>query len=157
MKIIETRLDYGTPWTLPDVYLFTGNSITTGGGKLVMGHGAAAAVRDRYRGVDVAMAQAVLNAKRRGKHLAWVAIEPQQGIGWFQVKEHWQAPAVPALIESAAKELAAIAVERPHLRFHLNAPGIGAGRLGWADVEPLLARLPDNVIVYRDPPAPGRA
>lgn len=157
MKIIEKRLDYGTPWTLPDVYLFTGNPITTGSGKLVMGRGAAAAVRDRYRGVDVAMAQAVLGAKKHGRQLAWVAIEPQQAIGWFQVKAHWQEQAVPELIAKSARELAVLAGERPHLRFHLNAPGIGNGRLVWADVEPLLAPLPDNVIVYRDPPAPGRA
>ena len=151
MKIIEKRLDYGSPGTLPDLYLFTGNPITTGSGKLVMGRGAAAAVRERYRGVDVAMAQAVLGAKKHGRHLAWVAIEPQHAIGWFQVKAHWQEQAIPELIGRAARELATLAAERPHLRFHLNAPGIGNGRLSWADVAPLLAPLPDNVLVYREP------
>lgn len=154
MKIIEGLLDYKTPWALPDVYLFTGNPITNGAGKLVMGRGAAQAVRDRYRGCDVAMATAVRGAKLRGCHLAWVSIEPRQAIGWFQVKHHWQEAAVPELIAASALELAALAGERPHLRFHLNAPGIGNGRLTWGDVEAVLACLPDNVLVYRGPPGP---
>lgn len=139
-RIIHSRLDYGTPWRLPDVYLFTGNPIRRSDGALVMGRGAARAVRDAYPGIDRRI--------RTDRPVTYSLVAPDQWIGWFQVKHHWQQPADLALIQQSAELLASQAAQRPHIRFHLNAPGIGNGQLDWAEVEPLLAPLPDNVSIY---------
>jgi hypothetical protein len=136
-------LDYGQPWALPTVKLFTGNPIRRADGALVMGRGAAQAVRDRWPAVQHGIPIVP------GKPLAWFQIEPDQWIGWFQVKHHWREPAELDLIQHAARKLAAGASARPGLTFELNAPGVGNGRLSWDDVEPLLEVLPSNVHVYR--------
>jgi hypothetical protein len=144
-QIVDSLLDYGTPWALPDIYLFTGNPVRRSDGAIVMGRGAARQVRDSYPGLD----------KRIHTHrpVAFTLITDGQYVGWFQVKHHWKEPAQLDLIDISAQLLATIAEGKPHLRFHMNAPGIGNGRLRWSDVEPLLAPLPENVLIYRGPRA----
>jgi hypothetical protein len=138
-------LDYGQPWSLPTVKLFTGNPVRRSDGALVMGRGAAQAVRDRWPTVQYGI------TITPGRPLAWFQIEPDQWIGWFQVKHHWREPACPDLIRASSQALAAGAAARPSRTFELNAPGVGNGRLSWADVEPLLDVLPSNVHVYLQP------
>lgn len=142
MKLIHHRLDYAKPWSLPDVYLFTGNPIRNARGGVVMGRGAALQVRDTYPGIDQLI--------RTHKPVTFTAIPSgnQQYIGWFQVKHHWRDPADLRLIRASADMLANIAAARQHVTFHLNAPGIGNGKLSWADVQPALQTLPDNVLIY---------
>ena len=140
MRVINHRLDYGQPWSTPDIYLFTGNPIRKANGALVMGRGAAQAVRDRWPSVQYHI--------KTDRPVTFHQINPDQWIGWFQVKHHWQHPAEPDLIQRSATYLASIATKRPNHRFHINAPGIGNGRLDWQQVEPLLSMLPDNVLVY---------
>ena len=140
MKLIHGLLDY-TDWQLPDVYLFTGNPVRNRFGEVVMGRGAALAVKRAYPGI--------------GKHITtdrpvtWYEISPGKWIGWFQVKHHWRQDASLDLIRRSARYLGAIAEKRPEQRFHLNCPGTGNGRLDWADVEPVLQCMPDNVLVYK--------
>lgn len=138
--IVHSRLDYATPWRLPDIYLFTGNPIRRSDGALVMGRGAARQVRDHWPTVQ--------HHIRTDKPVTFYPIHDEQWIGWFQVKHHWRDPADLALIRRSSEALASIARRRQGRRFHLNAPGIGNGRLQWADVEPLLANLPANVSIY---------
>jgi len=142
MKVIHALLDYSTPWALPDVFLFTGNPIRNSRGEVVMGRGAAKQVRDCYPTVakQITTDQPVTLLRIDDNRL--------QYIGWFQVKHHWREPADRALIKASAECLAEIAKTHPETRFHLNAPGVGNGRLKWADVEPLLRCLPDNVMIY---------
>jgi hypothetical protein len=140
--IIQGLLDYGEPWSLPLVKLFTGNPIRRADGALVMGRGAAQAVRDRWPTVQHRL------VIQPGKPLAWFEISPDQWIGWFQVKHHWREPADLDLISAAAQALAHGAAARPQRTFQVNAPGVGNGRLSWAAVEPLLQCLPGNVQVF---------
>lgn len=148
MRVVTGKLDYGRPWSLPDVYLFTGNPAITGRGKLVMGRGAARDVRDTYPGVDLLLAQVMPTIVSTGNHLAWVTLAKRQVLGWFQVKHHWNEPADLQLIRHSATELHALATLHSDRVFHLNAPGIGNGRLAWGDVRQVLEALPDNVRVY---------
>lgn len=143
MILRRQRLDYGSPWSLPNVYLFTGNPVRRRDGAIVMGRGAARQVRDTYPGVD-----RKLGEQMNGKPLVYVLIKPGQVLGWFQVKHHWQQPADLKLIASATELLRQHATRRQEVFFHLNAPGVGNGRLSWDDVEPILRALPDNVLVY---------
>lgn len=143
--VVKGLLDYREPWALPTIKMFTGNPIRRSNGAVVMGRGAAQAVRDCWPTVQYNLPIIP------GKPLAWYQIQPSQWIGWFQVKSHWQQPAEPELISKAAEALAAGATARGHLTFELNAPGVGNGRLKWPDVEPLLACLPPNVHIYLAP------
>lgn len=147
MKLIKQRLDYGTPWSMPDIYLFTGNAIRNKHGALVMGAGAAKAVRDAYPGID----KAVITSEAG---LAFTAIpescggQSDQWLGWFQTKRHWRSKAEVKLIKETSFRLARLAKHRPEVTFHLNAPGVGAGGLSWSQVEPIISQCPDNVHVY---------
>jgi hypothetical protein len=147
MKLIKGLLDYSTPWTLPNVYLFTGNPISRKDGALVMGRGAAKMVRDFMPRVPFLMAKKITENSRvifTGCGLG----NPAQYIGWFKVKEHWHDPALPYLIKESAMVLTHIAINRPDITFHMNMPGIGNGRLDIDTVHPLLQALPDNVLIY---------
>lgn len=148
MKIVNGRLDYQRPWSLPDVYLFTGNTIVKNNGALVMGAGAAKQIRDAYPGIDGSFGKLIKRLPEA--HILWVAFEnPQQHLGWFKVKYHWADDADLDLIAESARRLAEIARSNPFRTYHLNYPGVGNGRLREAQVEPLLQVLPDNVIIYR--------
>lgn len=140
MKLIEKRLDYATPWELPNVYLFTGNPIRRNDGHIVMGRGAAKQVRDTYPGIG-----RMISTERP---VTFTQITDRQFIGWFQVKHHWKDAADLDLITTSAAFLDHAAKTRPEVTFHMNFPGIGNGKLQRTDVEPILNALPDNVHVY---------
>lgn len=148
MKLIEGRLDYSKPWAMPDVYCFTGNRTMRKDGALVMGRGAARQIRDQYPGLDHEIGKA-LGFLPAHRHIMAVPMGGTMVLLWFQVKHHWADEADLTLISEAALQLTETAWEHPSLTFHLNAPGIGNGRLSWNQVEPLLRCLPDNVLVYK--------
>ena len=141
MKLIEGLIDYSTRWTLPDVYMFTGNKFITKDGRLVMGRGAAKQVRDTYPGIDQHI--------RIDKPVTFTYIRGEQYLGYFCVKDHFRESADIDLIGQSVTALVTHALAVPHVTFHLNYPGIGAGRLSESAVQPILERLPANVWVYR--------
>jgi len=147
MKIVEGILDYSKPWSLPDVYLFTGNNVVKNDGAVVMGRGAAKQCRDIYPGIDVAIGNMIRSYPL--SPVVWVMINPKQCLGWFQVKKDWQAPAELPLIARSVKALSEVADNHPENTFHMNYPGIGNGKLNQQMVEPLVINLPDNVVLYR--------
>ena len=147
MRIAEQLLDYVTPWTLPDVVMFTGNPIIKKNEAIVMGRGAARTVRDTWPGADIKLGQEIRNAPNA--HLLWIELAPFQYLGWFKVKHHWAQPADIELIKASIRRLKTLAEIDTDKRFHLNFPGIGNGRLSVATVMPHLETLPDNVIIYR--------
>lgn len=146
MKLINSLLDYSDPWADPDIYLFTGNAVIKKNGAIVMGRGAAKQVRDRYPGIDLVF----------GKHLkeephlnVLILGKADRQLGWFKVKDHWKEPAKLSIISKSVTKLTTIAMENPDLRFHMNYPGVGNGKLNVGMVAPLLQALPDNVLLYR--------
>lgn len=143
MRLVEGLLDYRAPVEESQVRIFTGNPVVTRSGRVVMGRGAARQVRDHYRDIDLQLGVLVPN-----NNLVFVQHSGQY-IGWFKVKDHWQEPAKLSLIQESTLALAQVAHDLPERTFHLNAPGIGNGRLGWDDVHPILSTLPDNVVVYK--------
>lgn len=153
MKLIDGLLDYSTKWSLPDVYLFTGNAIIKNNGAIVMGRGAAKQVRDSYPGVDKAFGLAI--EARPLEFIQWVRLAGhpddtgEQHIGWFKVKDHWRDPARRSIITQSTKRLIEIANGHPDITFHMNYPGIGNGKLKLKDIEPVLSALPDNVRIYK--------
>jgi hypothetical protein len=153
MKIIDQKLDYSKHWSLPDVYLFTGNATVKKGDALVMGRGAALQVRNSYPGIDKHFGLKIKFASN--KHIHWAAVHPnavipaEQYIGWFKVKNHWRDKAELNIIHHSCKELERQAKMYFNYQFHMNYPGIGYGGLTLEEVAPLLRILPDNVTLYR--------
>ena len=147
MKLIDGLLDYSTKWTLPNVYLFTGNAIIKNNGAIVMGRGAAKQVRDSYPDIDKSFG-AVIEA-RPNTLIQWVSLPGDQHIGWFRVKNHWRENAKVELIQMSAERLSDIANKHPDVTFHMNYPGIGNGKLNVEAVQRHIEKMPDNVWVYK--------
>lgn len=150
MILTNGFLDYGTPWSLPDVYLFTGNPVIKNNGAIVMGRGAAKQVRDTYPGIDVKLGKHIAT-RGTSSGLAFVTVneDRKQILGWFQVKYHWAASADLDLIQNSVATLVDLANLRQDIQFHMNFPGIGNGQLTEEDVLPLLYHLPFNVRIYK--------
>lgn len=147
MKIINQLLDYSTPWTLPNVYLFTGNPVIKNNGAIVMGRGAAKQVRDSYLNIDIAFGNAIQD--KPDNHIVWVILPNNQYIGWFKVKEHWANPAIISVIQESIDELRIIADKNLDLNFHMNYPGVGNGKLDVGSVQHMLEVLPENIFIYQ--------
>jgi len=146
MKLINSLLDFRDPWELPDVYLFTGNPVIKKNGAIVMGRGAAKQVRDCYPGIDKIFGDEL----SKDPHLNILILgKGKRRLGWFKVKEHWKEPAQLSLIAESVTKLTTLALDRTDLRFHMNYPGVGNGKLNISAVAPLLESLPDNVLLYR--------
>lgn len=146
MKIVNGLLDYNTRWELPNVLMFTGNKYITKAGRLVMGRGAAKQVRDSWPGVDKAIAKQLQVHERA---VTFTRLGPNQFLGYFCVKDHFRESADLDLIGQSVTELVTHASNTPKVIYHLNYPGIGAGRLCESVVEPILRRLPPNVWVWK--------
>lgn len=138
-----------------DVFLVTTNATLTRDYRLVMGAGIAKEALRRHPGLDwvwgyrlYSLYQAVYDAERLPVYgVLW----PTKGekLAAFQTKRYWKDKADPDLIANAAWRLRLVAEQHPDKRFHLNFPGIGLGGLHPEEVQPTLAMLPDNVVVWR--------
>lgn len=135
----------------PGMIVATTNATIKSNNALVMGRGAAREARDRIVCVDQECGLAIRSA---GFEYGFLVIRPPTestvGFGIFQVKDHFKDTASLELIGLSAAELSRYATANPDTQIRMNYPGIGAGRLARAKVEPLLKVLPDNVTVcYR--------
>lgn len=149
MKLVNELLDYTTELDIGsnNVRLFTGNPVITKAGRVVMGRGTARVVRDFYTDIDKFFADMIRDFPDDHVHI--LETPNGQWIGWFKVKHHWRDNADLTLVANSVKELTAHANNNPDIRFHLNYPAIGNGKLDVSQVEPLLQNLPDNVYVYK--------
>ena len=145
MKIINELLNY-TDWKYPDVYGFTSNSVVKSNGELVMGAGAALALKKAHPNVPKLIGKA-LNHKKTV--CDFIQIKEGLIVFWFQTKNHYNEPSNIKLISKATERLKKVAEDNPNIVFHLNAPGIGLGGLKWEDVLPIIEILPDNVRIYK--------
>ena len=122
-------------------------AVTTNGnikdGKLIMGAGAAKAMRDRYPGIDRWAATQIT-----GKRYGWIS---NGTVGMFQSKINYWEPSTVKLIEFSVKKLLAWLEQRPGITVALNFPGIGLGGLTEEEVLPLIEVLPDTVTIYKAP------
>lgn len=147
MKLIQERLNYRRTWSFPDVYLFTGNPIVKKNGALVMDSGAAKELQDSYPGLDLELGKLIKEGSSITR-VTFLSIYPAQILGWFKVKDHWAEPAKLGIIAESVEALKYLADQNPDMKFHMNFPGIGNGKLDIKDVMPLLEALPDNVNIY---------
>ena len=122
-------------------------AVTTNGnvknGKLIMGAGAAKAMRDNYPGIDRWAAM-----QFTGKRYGWISNDT---VGLFQTKINYWEPSTVKLIEFSVKKLLAWLEQRPGITVALNFPGIGLGGLTKDEVLPVIEQLPDTVTIYKAP------
>jgi hypothetical protein len=160
------QFQQGDIWSVypqADLFLVTTNSTLKQNGALVMGRGAAQQARDRFPGLDLAFGQAIAQqCGHLGRYHLLVSPQwPQAKMGAFQactersrsVKTDYKQSADLSLIQASVAALVEWTAAHPGKSVHLNFPGIGNGGLARADVLPLLAPLPDQVVIWEFGPA----
>ena len=126
-----------------DLFLITVNSTLKTNGNLVMGRGIAKEAKDRFPILPV-IAGAYLEKAGLDQQFFGIARQliPGNPIGLFQVKHHYRSDATLNLIKESSKMLANILSSESDLsRVHLNAPGIGNGRLNTEPVFKLIGEI----------------
>lgn len=145
--------DYWSAYNEADLFLFTSNGVVRDGA-LVMGAGTARQVRDKFPGIDRAIATAIIrNPLTQGDnpYLYGLLVSdryPAGKVGAFQTKEHFKEDSCPALIYTTACQLQEWCEAHPGAIVHMPWPGIGCGNLDKREVEPILDTLPDQVHVW---------
>jgi len=139
------------------VVVVTTNSTINQRGELVMGRGAALAMKKAFPGIASEFGARVKSFKK------WAATEDYlflnhlretKILGILQVKRHFKDTADFELIRQSLDMFRHYARGMkgacPDCRIFLNFPGIGAGKLAdrYDDILKLLKRLPDNVHVW---------
>jgi hypothetical protein len=138
-------------WTAYDgtsQFIFTGNSYVNRRSELVMGRGMAKQVAVRFQQLPAYFGEQITHHSQHLGEYYLITHHPTR-ITAFQVKRHFKDAADLELIRKSAIMLSAWAKGNPSWVYNLNFPGIGLGRLEVDQVEPLLARLPDNVFIWR--------
>lgn len=148
-------LERGDMWSVfgKTAYFFvTTNPIRRKDGAVVMGRGIAKEMKDRFPEFPYDFgfkldAITELHPKYV-PHVLTIGTYDGQDCGAFMVKKHWREPADLGIIQESSRRLRSMAEAFPYLRFDLNFPGIGNGKLSREAVLPLLNSLPDNVHVW---------
>lgn len=145
--------DYWSTYDRSDLFLFTSNGCVSSGA-LIMGSGTALQVKQKFPGIDRAIAAAIIrNPSTQGNnpYLYGLLVSgryPRGKVAAFQTKEHFKEDACPALIYTTTCQLQEWCAAHPGAIVHMPWPGIGFGNLSKADVEPILDVLPAEVNIW---------
>ncbi len=136
-----------------DAILFTANSTVRKDGALVMGRGAAEQAQIRFPGCNMMFGKLI---QKTGPNYGVILLprghQDHRFLGAFQVKYHFSDKADIDLIDYSCGMLGLLAnILMPGIRYAVNFPGIGWGRLKREDVLPVISKLPDNVEVWEEP------
>ena len=161
--------DMWSAWEESDLFLITTNGSFTASGKLVMGRGIARQARDRFPGLDAALAKTLRVPSRRyglpcgmnprsdcglcsrgiPQGLLVSPRWPEAKLGLFQVKLRYWEDADLELIRLSTEMLLAWLKEHPDQRVDLNFPGIGCGKLSLDVVRPIIEVPPSSVHIWQ--------
>ena len=143
-------LEKGNMWDSfgKGIFMITTNPIIKRDGSVVMGRGIALEAKTKFPELPYKFGDR-LKENKAVPFVDYIAHFDNTPIWYFMVKSHWNYPADLKIIENSVKDLIeCIVQENNTLRFDLNFPGIGNGKLCRDDVLPLLQNLPDNVHVW---------
>lgn len=146
MRLINDKLDYAGNFGNNDVLMFTANSVVKNNGALVMGAGAALAVRKLFPGIDRYFGRQIESMSEFRTVFVYFQ---HKNIGAFQTKRYHGDNSSLVLLRNSVSELKNMALQNSHRIFHLNYPAIGYGALPISLVQPLVEGLPDNVYLYK--------
>lgn len=138
------------------IFLFTGNSYITRDGNLVMGRGAALAVKNAFPALPEIFG-AHIRAEGKSSSIPLVKGFPHYGLcilprvylGVFQVKYHFMSDADLNLIAYSTYLLTEYLKANPTKKVIMNFPGIGYGRRHSNDVLPIIQMLSDSVTIFK--------
>ncbi len=128
------------------VHIVTASSFLSQDNTLVMGLGAAYAMKLRHP--DTPKIFGAMVGEYCG-HLGTYGLLLYGTKGILQYKCHYNERLDPNLISYGLSILYAIAEGRPDLVYNLSHPGLGYDKTGIPEVESLLEHLPDNVHVWQ--------
>lgn len=138
----------GNLWRIPaDFRVITTNGSIRADGCAVLGRGCAREATQRYPGLASALGARLMARGNR------VHFFEAYGLFTFPVKHQWMEKADLDLIRASTEAFASQLLTSA--RYVMPRAGCGNGRLAWADVEPILAMLPDNVTVVDYASDPG--
>lgn len=130
----------GDLWTYPaDFRVITTNGSIRKDGCAVLGRGCAREAVQRFPALPQELGTLLT---RRGNRLHYF---DQYSLFTFPVKREWMLRADLDLIRASTETFVDVII--PSLTYVMPRAGCGNGALRWADVQPILAVLPDNVIV----------
>ena len=145
MKLVYGLIDYNDNWQLPIVKFFTANQVVMNSGALVMGAGNAKAARDALPNVDLKCGKTLKKCK---KQVYVVEVTEGQFLGALATKKNWKLPSNIDFVVQGLKELNKLAKENPEVTYQVPYPAISNGGLTRAEIDPIVAQLPDNVHLY---------
>ena len=119
-----------------DVRVITTNGDVNRFGRAVMSRGVALQAKQRYRDLDVVLAQ---DLEQHGLRVAVLPFDVVPPIVVFPVKYHWHQKANLKLIARSAREL--VKLIESHTTVVMPRPGCGNGGLNWEDVKPVIAPI----------------
>lgn len=137
------------------LFLFTACNVVRNDGKLTMGKGCAAQVKELFPDIDLQLGQALTEMGLAGNqqeqpayHLLVHPEWPKCKIGAFQTKYHFCQKSDLGLIQGSINALIAWSAAHPDVTIHLPFPGIGRGQLTKKEVLPILSSLPSAVTIW---------
>jgi hypothetical protein len=133
-----------------DVFVVTTNSTLKKDRTLVMGRGAALQLKKTIPDIDKLFGQKITSREYN------IIFVDYFGIGTFyncifgalQTKFHFKDPSNIQLINRSVQALTTVATKQNHLRFDVNCPGIGYGKLSFSEIFPIIQQLPNNVNIW---------
>lgn len=123
-----------------DAICTTTNGVISSSGRLVMGAGNAKAFKNRFRGIDRRLGEAVVT----GGNVPHVVQFGNTSIVSFPTKNHWRGKSSLDLIVKSANSLVKIADEKGWKTVGIPAPGVGKGGLHWRIVEGQISNILDD-------------
>ena len=142
---VNNWLDYSDVSDTYKLKLFTGNNYIRKDGALVMGRGAALEVKNAHPQIAYELGKKISGLDK----IYGLALSDTLPIGVFQVKTNFRFNAHVDIIKHSVEKLKEyLSTQSPLKLVHMNYPGIGYGGLPKMIVEPLLANLPENVVIF---------
>lgn len=140
------RYKKGDLFEAPGVHIVTCNSFISQDSTLVMGLGAAYALKRKYPDAPRTFGTMI---KGYCGHLGTYGLLLYGTMGILQGRYHYKDRLDARLIIYGLKVLSAIAEGRPAMVYNLTHPGMGYDKSIMPEIETVLEKLPDNVHIWQ--------
>jgi O-acetyl-ADP-ribose deacetylase (regulator of RNase III) len=127
-----------------DAVCFTSNGIVKANGQLVMGGGVAKLFVDRWPELAT---QAGALVRKSGNRVYQFVMKEGPIVVSFPTKHHFKDASSLELIQTSAKQLMELTDRLGWQNVYLTRPGVGLGRLSYAQVKPVIDAVFDDRIV----------
>ena len=132
-----------------DAIVITTNTSTKRNGKAVMGVGIAKDAKSRFHGIDEDLGSLIRDKGSvvfpiRNEKFSIGKNYKEISIVSFPTKYYWWEQSTLTIVEESLKKLVDLTNEKGWKKVILPRPGVGAGKLSWDSVKPLLEKHLDE-------------